>query len=251
MKRLEHKTAVVTGASSGIGRAIALAYAGEGADVVVNYRRSRQRAEALVEEIKALGVRAFAIQADVANKQDIDKLIVESMKALGRIDIWVNNAGADILTGDGAELDLHAKLEQLIEVDLKGTIHACWAIAPLMKQAGRGVIINTSWDLAIHGFEGSNPQIFAATKAGILGFSRSFALSAAPEVRVNTLAPGWIHTAFAEQDMENDYFKARISEIPLQRFGKPEDVAEAAVYLASDDAVYVTGEVLNINGGLI
>ncbi|MGH8120184.1 MAG: SDR family NAD(P)-dependent oxidoreductase [Gammaproteobacteria bacterium] len=250
MSRLEHKTAVITGASSGIGRGIALVFAREGAHVVVNYFRSAERAAAVVSEITALGGRALAIQADVSNAEDVHRLIREAQGGLGRIDIWVNNAGADILTGPGAGLPDEEKLQRLLDIDLKGTIMCCWALAPIMQEQGQGAIINVSWDLALHGFHGPNPQMFAAVKAGLLGFSRSFAKSCAPQIRVNVLAPGWIRTAFAGEVMDQDYYEARVREIPMGRFGTPHDVAEAAVFLASDAASYITGEMIKVNGGL-
>ena len=250
MSRLAHKTAVITGAGSGIGRGIALAMAREGAHVLINYNRSGDKAEATVREIIANGGRAAALQADVSSTADIEKLINGARQELGHIDIWVNNAGADILTGTGATLDDPEKLQRLIDVDLKGAILCCWLLAPLMQAQGHGVIINISWDLALHGFHGRNPQMFAAVKAGLLGFSRSFAKSCAPHIRVNVLAPGWIQTAFADEVMDQDYYAARIREIPLGRFGAPEDVAEAAVFLASDESSYITGEMIKINGGL-
>ena len=251
MARLEQKTAVITGASSGIGKGIALAYAREGAHVIVNYNRSREKSGQIVAEIMSAGGKAEAIQANTGQKDDIERLIGESQAILGHIDIWVNNAGVDILTGPGAELDDQEKLQNLIDVDLKGTINCCWAVAPIMQSRGQGNIINMSWDLAIHGFAGRNPQMFAATKAGVLGFSRSLARTYGPEVRVNVLAPGWIETAFAENGMGEDYYQARINEIPAGRFGTAEDVAEVAVFLASDDSSYITGEMIKINGGLI
>lgn len=251
MNKLKDKVAVITGASSGIGRGIARRFAKEGAKVVINYCRSREKAESLVGEIKQADGEAVAIQADMADVSSIRQLIEATETHFGSIDIWVNNAGADILTGKGASLSIEEKLQQLIDIDLKGTMNACWAIAPKLQQQGEGVIINMSWDLATHGFQGTNPQIFAATKAGVLGFSRSLALSYAPEVRVNVLAPGWIKTAFAEEDMDNAYFQARLAEIPLARFGTPEDVASVALYLAAESGSYITGEVININGGLI
>ena len=230
---------------------MALAYAAEGANMVVNYCRSAEKASELVDSILANGGKAIAVQADVSNRSDIVRLLTAAITEFNQIDVWVNNAGADILTGSNAELSLDNKLQNLIDVDLKGTIYCCWEIAPIMQQQGHGVIINNSWDLAIHGFEGDNPQIFAATKAGIIGFSRALALSVAPEVRVNVLAPGWIETEFAEHDMSEEYHQARVSEIPMGRFGIPEDVANVALYLGSDDAAYLTGEVIKVNGGLI
>lgn len=250
MSRLDQKTAVITGASSGIGHAIALAYAREGADIVVNYCHSEERALETVREIEQLGRNATAIQADLSRPADIARLIEQANTALGRIDIWVNNAGADILTGAGAGLSDREKLQRLIDVDLKGTIEACWALVQVMHKQGGGVIINMSWDLAIHGFHGRNPQMFAAVKAGVLGFSRALARTHGPHIRVNVLAPGWIQTAFADDFMTQDYYAERINEIPVGRFGKPADVAEVAVFLASDDASYITGEMVKINGGL-
>lgn len=250
MLQLEQKTAVITGASSGIGRSMALAFAREGARVVVNYNNSVARAETVVNEIRSNGGHAVAIQANVGHPDQIENLIRTTQAEFGIIDIWVNNAGADILTGSGAKLSDEEKLHQLIEIDLKGTIACCWALVPVMQGQGRGVIINMSWDLAIHGFYGRNPQMFAAVKAGVLGFSRSFASTYGPVIRVNILAPGWIHTSFAEEMMDRKYYEARISEIPLGRFGTPEDVAAAAVFLASDASSYMTGEMIKINGGL-
>ena len=250
MLQLEQKTAVITGASSGIGRSMALAFAREGARVVVNYNISVAKAETVVSEIRSNGGHAVAIQANVGHPDQVENLIRTTQAEFGKIDIWVNNAGADILTGSGAKLSDEEKLHQLIEIDLKGTIACCWALVPVMQGQGRGVIINMSWDLAIHGFHGRNPQMFAAVKAGVLGFSRSFASTYGPVIRVNILAPGWIHTSFAEEMMDRKYYEARISEIPLGRFGTPEDVAEAAVFLASDASSYMTGEMIKINGGL-
>lgn len=251
MAKLEGKSAVITGASSGIGRAMALAFAREGARLVVNYNQSEGKASALAEEITGLGGEVLPVQANVTDENDVARLVASARNYLDGIDIWVNNAGADILTGAGAELEDAEKLAHLIEVDLKGTMNSCWSVAPLMKERGQGVILNMSWDLSVHGLKGRNPQMFSAVKAGILGFSKSLAWSYAPEVRVNVLAPGWIATAFAEEVMDQDYYEARIGEIPLRRFGKPEDVADAAVFLVSDAAAYITGQVVNINGGLI
>ena len=251
MPRLEHKTVVITGASSGIGESIATTFAREGAHVVVNYNSSKAKAEHIVKQINGGGGQAVAIRANVADPKDVSFLIDEALSELGQVDIWVNNAGADILTGKGAELSEQEKLQSLIDIDLKGTIHCCWGIVPVMEQAGHGVIINMTWDLAIHGFQGRNPQMFAAAKAGVIGFSQSLAKTVAPDIRVNLVAPGWIETVFAKERMETTYYQARISEIPLKRFGQAQDVANAALYLASDEASYITGQIFNINGGLV
>ena len=251
MARLEDKVTVITGASSGIGRAIALAYAREGARVVVNYNRSKERAEEVVSEIQGFSGQAVAIQADIAEPDAVGALLNAVSNEFGRIDVWVNNAGADILTGSGAGLTDGQKLAQLIDVDLKGTIQCCWAVADVMQQQGSGVIINMSWDQAVHGYQGTNPQMFSAVKAGVQAFSKSLARTVAPAVRVNVLAPGWIATSFATDVMEEDYYSERTAEIPLKRFGVPADVAGAAVFLASEDSAYITGTVLNIGGGVV
>ena len=250
MSRLADKKVVITGASSGIGRGIALACAREGAEVIVNFNRSAELANAVVREIMQQGGQASAVQANISLPDDIARLISQAQEQMGRIDVWINNAGADILTGSGANLTDEEKLDNLIAVDLKGTILCCWALVPVMQQQGGGVIINMSWDLAIQGFQGRNPQMFAAVKAGVLGFSRAFAKTYAPGIRLNILAPGWIQTAFAEGVMEPEYRAQRVSEIPVGRFGSVEDVAAAAVFLASDESRYLTGEMIKVNGGL-
>lgn len=249
--RLENKTAVVTGASTGIGRQVALTLAQQGAHVIVNYNRSEQSAQEVVETIRSAGGRAESVQGNVAEAKDVERLVAESAAVLGNIDIWANIAGADILTGAGAELSDLEKLELLVSVDLRGTMMCSWQVAELMKQAGSGVIINISWDLALHGMEGRNPEMFAAIKGGIVGFSKCLARSLAPDVRVNDVAPGWIQTAFADDVMRDDFYKMVIETTPLQRFGLPEDVANAVLYFASDEAAFITGQTLKVNGGVV
>jgi 3-oxoacyl-[acyl-carrier protein] reductase len=248
--RLKDKRAVVTGASSGIGRAIARAFALEGARLVVSYAHSAVAAQGLVDELRALGCEAHAAQADLAHPDSPGALVEAAREALGGIDIWANIAGADILTGAHAdEPDAH-KLARLVDVDLKGTMLCSWAAAPVMQAQGAGVILNMSWDLALVGMAERNPEMFAAVKGGVTGFTRSLARSLAPAVRVNEVAPGWIATAFAEREMTPEYHAWVVAQTPLGRFGTPEDVARAAVFLCSDEAAFVTGQTLKVNGGL-
>lgn len=249
MHRLEDKVTVVTGASSGIGRAIALAYAGEGAHVAVICNESRAEAEAVATEIRRHGREALVLQTDLTDPEAAPRLVDAAKSELGRIDVWVNNAGADILTGELAGQSDHCKLAALVDTDLKGTIYCCWAVAALMQEQGSGVIINMSWDQTLRGFPGTNPQMFSAVKAGVQAYSMSLARTLAPAVRVNVLAPGWIATDFATNVMEQDYYAQRIAEIPLGRFGLPEEVATAAVFLASAESAYITGATLKVGGG--
>lgn len=248
--RLKGKKAVVTGASTGIGQAVAVALASEGAEVVVNYRASQTQASECVRRILDAGGSAFSMRADVADPEQVAQLVSESVNRMGSIDLWANIAGADILTGSGAELDDNAKLQQLLEVDLKGTINCCWAAEPILRRASNAAIVNISWDLALRGMAGRNPEMFAAVKAGITGFTRSFARSVAPHIRVNEVAPGWIATEFAETTMSDEYRNGVIADTPLGRFGCPADIAAGVLYLLSDEASFVTGQTLKINGGL-
>ena len=249
--RLAGLNAVVTGGSSGIGRAIAEAFAREDANVLITYRTSRTAAQQVVEGIRSVGGQAQAVQADLATREACDDLVDQAYRQLGRIDVWVNNAGADILTTDAANWDWSRKLDVLLAVDLKGTMACCYALAERMRQqTAGGHLINMSWDHVATGMAGENPELFSAVKGGVLSFSKSLARSLAPNVRVNVLAPGWIETSFGAQS-NRDFYEAVKSGTPLQRWGRPEDVAAAAVYLASPEAAFLTGQTLNINGGIV
>src|SRR5213595_4054411 len=234
---LDGKVAVVTGASSGIGRAIALAYAAAGADVAVTYRTNRRGADETADGARAAGRRAEAIRADVAEQGDLDALADTLRRTFGHVDVWVNNAGADILTGDAARLSRIEKLDRLLAVDLRGTVLASWKAVELMDvQPSGGVILNMSWDHVLGGgLKSEYAQVFCAAKGGVYSFSRALAHSVAPRIRVNVLGPGWIETAYGSG--LDPAVKQRIAaKIPLGRWGTPEDIAHAAVYLASDAA---------------
>lgn len=250
MTALSGKRAVITGASSGIGRAIAERFAASGAEVVINYATSRASAEAVAEQLCRHGRRAHAVAADVSQPQSVEHLLRQSVSLMGGVDIWANVAGADILTGTNAELSDLEKLNRLLEVDLRGTMLCAWAVAKQMQEQGAGVILNMSWDLALVGMAERNPEMFAASKAGVTGFTRALSRSLAPIIRVNEVAPGWISTAFAEQEMPADYHQWVIQQTPLARFGSPDDVAAAAEFLCSDAAAFITGQTLKVNGGL-
>src|SRR5438132_3780761 len=194
---LDGKVAVVTGASSGIGRAIALAYAAAGADVALTYRGNRRGAEETAEQARAAGRRAEPLQTDIAESRDVDALADAVRRAFGRVDVWVNNAGADILTGAASRLSWTEKLDRLLAVDLRGTVLASWKALELMRaQPPGGVILNMSWDHVLAGgMKGEYAQVFCAAKGGVYSFSRALAQAAAPHIRVNVLGPGWHRTA--------------------------------------------------------
>jgi 3-oxoacyl-[acyl-carrier protein] reductase len=247
---LEGKVVLVTGASSGIGRAIALASARAGADVAVTYRTNRAGAEEVAAGVAALGRRAEVIRTDVASEEEVAALARAMSDRFDRVDVWVNNAGADILTGSARRLSRLEKLDLVLSVDLRGTVLASWAAVDLMRPQGSGVILNMAWDHVYLGMKGENPILYSAAKGGIMSFSKSLARDVAPGIRVNILAPGFIDTAFGEAAGE-EWRREVESRTPLGRWGVPEDVAAAAVYLASDQAAFLTGQMLMVNGGVV
>jgi 3-oxoacyl-[acyl-carrier protein] reductase len=247
---LAGKVVLITGASSGIGRAIALACAEAGADLALTYRANRRGADDTAERVRGHGRRVELYSVDVADEPALETLATRARDAFGRVDVWVNNAGADILTGEAARLTWIEKLDRLLTVDLRGTVVASWKAVALMRgQPAGGVILNVSWDHVLGGgAKGGYAEVFCAAKGGVYSFSRALARSVAPHIRVNVLGPGWIETAYGES--LDPTVKERITRsIPLGRWGSAQDVAYAAVYLASDAASYVTGQMLMINGG--
>jgi 3-oxoacyl-[acyl-carrier protein] reductase len=247
---LDRKIVLVTGASSGIGRAIALGCARAGADVALTYRDNQAGAEETAAAIRELGRRAEVLRVDISVGADVTGLAAELRRRFARVDAWINNAGADILTGRGGQLSRLEKLDLLLAVDLRGTVLASWAAVELMRAQGGGAIINMSWDHVSLGMAGENPILYSAAKGGIMSFSKSLAREVGPEIRVNILAPGFIETAFGKDADER--FRARVvAKTPLGRWGVPEDVAGAAVFLASDASAYMTGQMIMVNGGVV
>src|SRR5215204_2289969 len=248
---LAGRTMFVTGASSGIGKAIALAAARAGADVAFTYRTNETGARDVQQAITVLGRRAAVIRLDVSNDASLRALGPAVRAALGRVDAWVNNAGADILTGPAAPMTESQRLDLLMAVDLRGTIHDSWsATEVLAEQEAGGVIINMSWDHVLSGMAGTDPQMFAAVKGGVLAFSKSLARSLAPRVRVNVIAPGWIETSFGE-GLDAQRHRQIAEATPLERWGTPDDVAGAAIFLASPAAAFITGQAILVGGGVV
>jgi 3-oxoacyl-[acyl-carrier protein] reductase len=250
-RRLDGVRAVVTGASSGIGAAIAEVFGREGATVLVTPRDSADGASDVAERIARAGGDAQVAQADLGTRAACETLVSQARERLGGLDVWVNNAGADVVTGEAAEWDWEHKLDLLLAVDLKGTLACSFAAGAVMReQAGGGTIVNMSWDHVTAGMGGENPELFSAVKGGVLAFSKSLARGLAPRVRVNVLCPGWIETAFA-READRDFHRRVAESTPLARWGRPEDVAAAALWVASPEAAFVTGQAININGGVV
>jgi 3-oxoacyl-[acyl-carrier protein] reductase len=248
--RLTGLRALVTGASSGIGRAIAAEFARAGADVIVHCHLSTTAAHTVADALRQSGSRRTAVlAADLGNVSNLRAFAQKAWDEWNGLDIWVNNAGADNLTGPAAHFDYAAKLQRLLDIDVRGTVLLSRLVGERMQQAG-GVILNIGWDQADRGMEGESGELFAAAKNAVMGFTRSLAVSLAPQVRVNCIAPGWIRTAWGEQ--ASDVWQQRVRrETPLQRWGEPEDIARLARFLVSSEAAYLTGQVINANGGAV
>lgn len=246
MSRLSGKRALVTGASRGIGRAVALRLAAEGASVALNYRAGREEAEAVAAEIEASGGSAAVVQGDVAAAEEAEALVGAAAEAMGGLDILVNNAG---LTRDNLLMRLSEEdWDAALNTNLKGAfLCAKAAIRPMLRQRF-GRIVNMSSVVALTGNPGQ--ANYAAAKAGLIGFTRTVAREVASRgVTVNALAPGFIETQMIESIPED--LRARILErIPLGRFGAPEDVAGCVAFLCGDDGAYITGQTISIDGGL-
>ncbi|MBM3979508.1 MAG: 2-amino-4-hydroxy-6-hydroxymethyldihydropteridine diphosphokinase [Planctomycetes bacterium] len=230
--------ALVTGSTSGIGATIANEFQFHGAEVVRHGRRAK------------LAPDERFVSADLRDPAQVDRLACEAWDTFGGLDVLVCNAGADTLTGDGAKLSFDEKLEALLAVDLKATMRLSRDIGTRMKQRGRGSVLTVGWDQAETGMEGDSGQLFAAVKGAVTCFTRSLALSLAPEVRANCLAPGWVRTAWGET--ASDVWQERVrDETPLGVWGLADDVAAAAVWLASPAARFITGQTIRVNGGAV
>jgi len=244
-ERLKDQVALVTGASRGIGKAIALALAAEGASVVVNYTSSQDAAQALVETIVKAGGKALAIKADVAQHEQVEALVKETLAQLGRIDILVNNAG---ITRD--TLLLRMKLEDwqaVINLNLTGVFLCTQAVSKSMLKQRSGKIINIA---SVAGQMGNPGQAnYSAAKAGVIGLTKTLAKEFASRgITVNAVAPGFIETDMTEGLKAEEILKI----IPLGRYGKPEEIAGMVAFLASDPAAnYITGQIFNVDGGMV
>jgi 3-oxoacyl-[acyl-carrier protein] reductase len=248
---LSSKVALITGAGGGIGLATAIELARRGAAVAVNYRRSRDAAEGLVSSLASSGARAQAFGADVTRAADVNRLVADVDAAFGRIDILVNNAGDLVERRDLASMTEEV-FRQVMDVNVLSTFLCCQAVARGMTARGSGVIVNMS-SLAAHNGGGPGAFAYAAAKAAVIAMTKGLARELAPKgVRVNCVSPGLIGgTAFHGRFTPKDAFAAAEKTVPIARAGRPDEVASVIAFLASDEASYLTGETIEINGGLL
>lgn len=244
---LTGKTAVVTGGSRGIGRAICIELAKQGANVVVNYSGSEDKAKQVVLEIEALGAKAIAIQANVADSATVDAMMKQAVATFGSLDILVNNAG---ITRDNLLMRMkEQEWDDVIDTNLKGVFLCTKAVTRQMMKQRAGRIINIS---SIVGVAGNPGQAnYVAAKAGVIGLTKTCAQElASRNILVNAIAPGFITTEMTDS-LPEELKEAMLKQIPLAKLGQPEDVAKAVVFFASDQANYITGQTLHIDGGLV
>ncbi|MGD9570107.1 MAG: SDR family NAD(P)-dependent oxidoreductase [Sedimentibacter sp.] len=244
--KLKDKVAIVTGSTSGMGRATALLFAREGAKVVVT-GRNEQRAKELVDQITSEGLEAMYVIVDTSNVEDVKVLVDKAIEAYGTIDILFNNAGALSVTPlQDVSLD---EWNKVFNVNLTSALYLAQLVAPIMKAKGKGVIINTS---SVAGFSAHLGTVaYVTSKHAMNGLTKSMAWELGPEIRVNAIAPGLIDTAMvASLGDINEVGAGLISGSPLKRAGKPEEIASVALFLASDDSSFIDGQVIRVDGGI-
>ncbi|WP_153124103.1 3-oxoacyl-[acyl-carrier-protein] reductase [Peribacillus tepidiphilus] len=245
--KLDGKKALVTGASRGIGREIALELAAQGADVAVNYAGSEAKAMEVVDAIKEMGRNAIAIQCDVSNSESVTNMVKKVIEEFGALDILVNNAG---ITRDNLLMRMkEEEWDDVINTNLKGVFLCTKAVTRQMMKQRYGRIINVA---SIVGVSGNPGQAnYVAAKAGVIGLTKTTAKElAARNITVNAVAPGFITTDMTDK-LTEDVKQAMLSQIPLARFGEPKDIAKVVTFLASDDSSYMTGQTLHIDGGMV
>ncbi len=247
MKLLEGKTVIITGASRGIGNEIARTFANQGANVAFTYSSSEAPAKALENELNTLGVKAKAYKSNAAKFDDSQDLIASITKEFDSIDVLINNAG---ITKDNLLMRISEEdFDKVIEVNLKSVFNMTKAVQRTMLKQRKGSIINMSSVVGVKGNAGQTN--YAASKAGIIGFTKSVALElGSRNIRCNAIAPGFIETEMTDK-LDADTVKGWRDAIPLKRGGTPQDVANACVFLASDMSAYVTGQVINVDGGML
>lgn len=256
------RVAVVTGSSSGIGQAIAIEFAKAGYSVVIHGNKNRDGLEKTERAIKDIHAQdqsksfldTISILLDLSAQKGIEDFFSEASSWKKRLDVWVNAAGADVLTGNASELSFAEKLQRLWLVDVQSTLLLSRMASDYMRaQAAHGntarpAIINISWDQSERGMAGDSGQYFSAVKSAIAAFTRSLAMTVGPEVRANCLAPGWVRTSWGDT-ASNQWQQRAVGESALGRWGTSEDIAAAAVWLASKHAEFINGQCISVNGG--
>jgi len=244
--KLKGKIALITGGGTGIGRAIALAFAGEGASVAVNYSRSEKDALSTADDIRDLGMSSIAVKADVSQDSQVREMVDKVVSEFGRLDILVSSAGStSFVDADDLEGLTEDMWDRVLAVNLKGTFFCCRAATPAMKANDGGSIINISSIAGISGVGSS--MAYSASKAGVICLTKSLARTLAPEIRVNTIAPGFVDSRWTADWPE--YKDMHEKATPMKRVALPEDVADAAMFLVHSD--FVTGQVIIVDGGRI
>lgn len=240
------KTAMVTGASSGIGLEIAEELALAGARVIIHGRKK----ELLRKACQQLGKNHHYIVEDLSQPGSGSRLVAKALELAPDLGIWVHNAGADILTGEWKNVDFFQKLAILTQVDLIGCIEATRAAGESFRHRGNGAIVTIGWDQADTGMEGDSGQLFGAVKGAVMAFTKALAVSLAPNVRVNCVAPGWIKTAWGNQ-ASTPWQERVLRETPLGRWGTPADIARCTRFLCGPNSSFITGQVIQVNGGAV
>lgn len=247
MLNLKNKIAVITGGSRGIGKEIAKKLAYNGANIVINYTSKEEEALKTKEDIENLGAKCIVIKCDVSKSEEVNEMIDKTIKEFGRVDILVNNAG---ITKDSLLMKMREEdFDKVIDINLKGVFNCTKAVTRPMMKNKYGKIINISSVVGIIGNAGQGN--YCASKAGVIGFTKSTARElASRNININAVAPGFIDTDMTKI-LSDDIKNSMLSTIPKREFGKPEDVANAVVFLASDMSSYITGQVINVDGGMV
>lgn len=243
---LKGKCAVITGASRGIGKSIAIKFAKEGANIVINYRNNEEEALKVKKELEELGSKALVVKADISELKEAENLIKEAKKEFGRVDILVNNAG---ITKDNLIIRMKEEdFDSVIKTNLKGAFNCLKAVTPIMLKQKYGKIVNMS---SVVGVVGNPGQVnYCASKAGLIGITKSLAREiGSRNITVNAIAPGFIDTDMTKV-LSCDQKKKILSQVPLNKFGSVEDIANVALFLASENSNYITGQVIHVDGGM-
>ena len=243
---LKGKSAIITGASRGIGKCIATKFAKEGANIVINYRNNEEEALKVKEELEQLGVKTLIVKADISDLKQAENLIKQAKKEFGQVDILINNAG---ITKDNLIIRMkESEFDQVIKINLKGAFNCLKAVTPIMLKQRSGKIVNMS---SVVGVIGNPGQVnYCASKAGLIGMTKSLAREIGVRgINVNAIAPGFIDTDMTRV-LTEEQKKNILSQIPLNKFGNIEDIANTALFLASENSNYITGQVIHIDGGM-